>query len=198
MFFTYVVRSVYMNLKKILAKLRICCFKVISEKIDITEIIIGEFKVVTDSKNNIYKDMFTFLGIPFILASIIINWLHGHFSIYTIDAIFVSLAILTPIMFSFILAIFSIDKELLRNRKDHQIVKEFNDNVSFVIIVCLLAIFLILIKTLFEGLTGFLDIIMDFLIVWGLIIIGFKLLQILNKLNFLTKERLREIHPEDE
>lgn len=187
-----------MKIKEILRKLRICCFKVISDKIDITDILVEEFKAITQTKKSTLKDTFTFLGIPFILATIIISLLHGHFSIYTIDAIFVSLTILTPIMFSFILAIFSIDKVLLRNRKDHRVVKEFNDNVSFVIIICLLAIFLILIKTLFEGLTGISDVIMDFFIVWALIIIGFKLLQILNKLNFLTKERLREIHPEDE
>lgn len=186
-----------MKIKEILSKLRICCFKVISEKIDITNILVDEFKTGKRTKKSRLKETFTFLGIPFILATIIISLLHGHFSIYTIDAILVSLTILTPIMFSFILAIFSIDKELLRNKKDHRIVKEFNDNVSFVIIICLLTIFLILIKTLFKELVGFSDAIMDFFIVWALIIIGFKFLQTLNKLNFLTKERLREIHPYD-
>lgn len=136
-----------------------------------------------------------FFGIPIILAFIIIILFHGHFSIIDMDAIFLALAIFTPIMFNSMLSIFSIDKELLRNEKDHAMVKKFRDNVSFIIVICLISIFLVLLKILFAELIGVVSVFLEFIIVCNLLIIGLNLLEVLNKVSFLTKERLLEIKP---
>lgn len=158
---------------------------------------VTKLKLVKKFKKTSLKHVFISFGLPFILSAIIINWFHGHFSTIAIDAIFVALTIITPVLFSFMLAIFTIDKELLLNERDHKIVKDFNEDVSFLIIICLISIFLILLKILFEDLVGNIDTFLDFLVVWSLIIIGFNLLEILDMLSFLVKERLREINPKN-
>lgn len=178
-------------MKEKLVKLRIYYFK----KLKNIRNTFNQSKLVKNLKNINLKHTFIFFVLPFILATMIITWFHGHFSKIAIDAMFVALSIFIPLIFSFMLSIFSIDKELLRNEKDHQLIKEFNDDISLVIFISLISLFLILIKILFEDLVGNIDISLDFVIFATLLIIGLNLLEILNKLFFLAKERLREITP---
>jgi len=182
-----------MGIKEKILRLGVYCFKIVSESIGINKILFVQFKSLKISNRRTWlRDIFIFFGIPLILASIIINSFHGHFNLITIDSIFVAIAIFTPIMFSFMLSIFSIDEELLMNEKDYQIIKKFNNDVSFIIIICIITIFLLLLKASLYDYIGIFDSVLDFFIVWGLLIIGFNLLKILDNLNFIVNERIRE------
>lgn len=183
-----------MKIKEKIANLCLYFFEIVYKRKYIVEILFVKPEFSKKFlKRDWLKNIFIFFGIPFVLASIIINSFHGYLDLITVDSIFVAIAIFTPIMFNFMLSTFSLDRELLLNEEDYKKVKKFTNNVSFVIIICLLTIFLILLKASLYKRIGIYDSVLDFFIVWGLLMIGFNLLKILDNLNFIAKERLKEV-----
>jgi hypothetical protein len=183
-----------MKIKEKIINLCLFFFEVIYKRKYLIEVLFVKPEISKKFKKRDWlRNIFVFFGIPFVLASIIVNSFHGYLSLITVDSIFVAIAIFTPIMFNFMLATFSLDKELLVNEEDYKKVKKFTNNVSCIIIICLLTIFLILLKASLYQQIEIYDSILDFFIVWGLLITGFNLLRLLDNLNFIAKERLKEV-----
>ena len=173
--------------------------KVISSKIDVTKIIVDHYHTLYNNKSGKKrKDLFTFFGIPIIVSAILIFLLNGKLNTDISNSLLMFLSIFTPILFSLLVAIYSINRKRLTKRKTHQIVKEFKSNISFLIIISLVSIFLLVIYSMKLSENDLYLQILTFIIIFLFGVIGLTLLQVLKRWNVLLDRTLDEIEPPKE
>ena len=180
-------------------------FKYISSKIDIYEILYGHYETLKSYKNNKRrKDLSTFFLIPLIFAIIIILLFGGKLDSEASNSILNALSIFTPIMFTLLVSIYNINRKRLVKMKVYMIIKEFKNNVSFIIVLSLICIFIIIVSSLklsipfVNGFGWLYNLIYSLIIIYLLGIIGLTLLQVLKRWNSLLDAMLKEIKPHEE
>ncbi|GLI12361.1 hypothetical protein MARBORIA2_14510 [Methanobrevibacter arboriphilus] len=180
-------------------------FKYISSKIDITKILIDHIKTLKNNKTKRrIKDLFTFFIIPLIFALVIVILFNGRLSSDASNSILLALSIFAPIMFSLLISIYSINRKRLTKQRTHKIVKEFKNNVSFILVLCLLSLFFLIIDSLnlsisfLTGLGWLYNLLYSIIIIYLLGVIGLTLLQVLKRWNELLDLMLEDIKPDEE
>lgn len=187
---------------KIMANVKKIFSKFISSKVDVRKIVSEHYNTLYNyrkgDKKKDKKDIFTFFGIPFIISVILVFLSKGSLESSITDSILISLSIFTPILFSLLVAIYSINRERLKKKKVYKVIKEFKANVSFTIIISLITIFFTVIYSMNIWGDYYYLSVLSFIIIFLVGIIGLTLLQILKRWNYLLDETLREIEPEKE
>ncbi len=173
--------------------------KVISSKVDVSQIVIEHYSTLynyrTDKKG---KDIFTFFGIPLIVSIILVFFCKGTLDPSTNESILLSLTIFTPIMFSLLVAIYSVNRRRLADKRTHKIIKQFKSNVSFMMIISVIAIFFLIINSMHLWENQWYSSILIFIILFLLGIIGLTFLLVLKRWNHLLDKTLDEIEPPKE
>lgn len=183
-----------MDFEEKLVKLKKYFFKIISSKIDVTNIIVGHLNTLKNYRDDSrLKDLLTFFAVPFVTTLILLFISEGRLNSPTAEAILIALTIFTPITFSLLVSVFSIDEKLLMKKRNLIVVKEFKNNISFIIILCLVSIFVIILKSLLGGNYFLVLVCLNFIIIYLLLIVGLTILQILKRWNFIIEKKLDEL-----
>lgn len=184
-------------IKRICEEFKKYFFKIFSKKIDVSDIFTNHFLTLYDYRNNKIsnKDIGTFVIFP-CLVSFIFVLMGGRLTDKSLDIISLSLSIFTPILFSLVIMIFSIDEKDIKNKRYYLIIRELTSNILFIIIISLIILVCIWIHYSIKELLVLNLGLFSFTILFLLLILIFTLLMILKRLNKLLSRKLDKLKPD--
>lgn len=181
---------------RILKKIYNAFFIVFSTKIDVSIIILNHFNTLKSYKDSkYYKDFLTFFIYPLFISIFLVFVLNGRLNHQAIDTISIALSIFIPIMFSLLISIFSLNKNNIDSNRSYNIIIQFKDNVSFIILVSISL--LVLISLYYINIFKFKVGLFSFLVIYLLLVIFLSLLMILKRWNYLLQKFLEELNPNE-
>ena len=187
-----IIFTLYDNFKKLYEKIHNNFFKIFSPKIDVFYVIGNHLDTLIkfNSSELSIKDFFTFFLFPFLTSFLLIFILNGRLNENSINSISISLSIFIPILFSFLIGIFNLNKDDVASNRHYEVLKQIKVNISFVILISLLILLIIWVKylnieifTLNKGL-------FSFIVLSLLIILFLSFIMILKRLIFILDGKL--------
>lgn len=183
--------------KKLFNKVNKYFFKIFSTKIDVFSVFNNHFDTLinfNNSKSSI-KDFFTFFIFPFLLSFFFIFILNGRINENSINSISISLSIFIPILFSFLIGIFNLNKDDIKSNRHYKVLKQFKSNISFGILISLILLLIIWFRYLNIKIFSFNLGLFSFLTLYLLIIIFLNFVMVLKRLIFIIDGKLDKLKP---
>lgn len=159
-------------------------------------------KTKTDGKRNDVLALLLFFIAPMIIAGLLV-FFFGNIRNQLIDSLLICLSILSPLMFGFFPFIYDLIDNKTVNPKSLDYVKEFKANVLFTMMLSFTSLAFIIIWTFANSnldfctnldknyitvLINYILLILSFIIYYFLFCLGFHILMIIQRFNFLINE----------